>query len=124
MEIIPRSVAQEDYLECLFDPDYSVVVAMGPAGCGKTLLATEYAIKGLHAGTYQKIIITRPTVSVDESYGFLPGTLIQKLAPWIIPITDIFKTHFPVQQVEKMIENEDIEIAPLATCGDEHCVMR
>jgi len=113
VEIIPRSIAQEDYLECLVDKSYVVVVAMGPAGCGKTLLATEYAIKGLYSGQFRKVIITRPTVSVDESYGYLPGTLNEKLAPWMIPITDIFKTHFSVQQVEKMILNEIIEIAPL-----------
>lgn len=113
VEIIPRSIAQEDYLECLFDPGYAIVLAMGPAGCGKTLLATEYAIKGLYSATYQKIIITRPTVSVDESYGYLPGSLLEKLAPWVIPITDIFKTHFVTQQVENMLKAETIEIAPL-----------
>lgn len=113
VEIIPRSVAQEDFLDCLMDRNTHIVFAMGPAGCGKTLLSTEYAIKGLQSGAYDKVICTRPTVSVDESYGYLPGTLIEKLAPWMVPITDIFKTHFSVQQVEKMIENEVVEFAPL-----------
>lgn len=113
VEIIPRNLAQEYYLDCLFDPRRYVVLAMGPAGCGKTLLATQYGIHGLQTNTFQKIIITRPAVSVDESYGFLPGTLLEKLAPWVIPITDIFKQHFTVQQVEAMVKNELIEIAPL-----------
>lgn len=114
VQLLPRNTNQEDYVDHLFDPECHVVFAMGPAGCGKTLLATQYAIHGLQTGEFEKIIITRPAVSVDENYGFLPGTLIEKLSPWMIPITDMFKEHYDVQTVEKMILNEQIEIAPLA----------
>lgn len=114
VELLPRNVAQEEYVDTLLDESKHVVFAMGPAGCGKTLLATQYAIQALQSGEFTKIIITRPAVSVDENYGFLPGTLLEKLSPWMIPITDVFKEHYSVQQVEKMIQDEVIEIAPLA----------
>jgi phosphate starvation-inducible protein PhoH len=68
----------------------------------------------LKEGQVDKIIITRPAVSVDEEHGFLPGTLIEKMAPWVIPIMDVFKEYYNPKQIEKMIEDEQIEIAPLA----------
>jgi phosphate starvation-inducible PhoH-like protein len=114
VQLLPRNLAQEDYVDALLNPDINVVFAMGPAGCGKTLLATLYAIKGLQEGTYDKIVITRPAVSVDEQHGFLPGDLNQKMQPWVMPILDVFKEHFSAVQVQRMIEEEKIEIAPLA----------
>ena len=114
VQLIPRSLAQEEYVDCLFDPSRYVVFAMGPAGCGKTLLATLYAIHGVQTGEFDKVIITRPAVSVDEQHGFLPGGLTEKMAPWVQPILDVFKEHYTVQQVERMILDEKIEIAPLA----------
>ena len=114
VQLLPRSLAQEKYVDALLDPSKHIVFAMGPAGCGKTLLATQYAIKALQDGTFDKIVITRPAVSVDEQHGFLPGSLVEKMAPWVIPIMDVFKEHFSIQQVERMIEEEVIEVAPLA----------
>lgn len=114
VQLLPRSVAQEDYVDALLDPSKHVVFAMGPAGCGKTLLATQYAVKGLMDGTYEKIVITRPAVSVDEQHGFLPGGLVEKMQPWMMPILDVFKEYYSPMQVAKMIQNEQIEIAPLA----------
>ncbi len=115
VELLPRNIAQENYVDALLDMDTHIVFAMGPAGTGKTMLATQYAIKGLLEGTYQKIVITRPAVGADgESHGYLPGTLLEKMAPWVLPIMDVFKEHFSVQQVEKMIANEVIEVSPLA----------
>ena len=61
-----------------------------------------------------KIIITRPAVSVDEQHGFLPGSLVEKMAPWTRPIFDIFEKHFSIQQIEMMLAENLIEIAPLA----------
>jgi phosphate starvation-inducible PhoH-like protein len=113
VQLLPRNVAQEDYVDALCDPSKHIVFAMGPAGTGKSLMATLYAIKALQDGEIEKIIITRPVVSVDEQLGFLPGDLTAKLAPWCIPILDIFKEYFSVQMVEKMIRNEVIELAPL-----------
>lgn len=114
VELLPRNLAQETYLDLLEDHDNSIVFAIGPAGTGKTLLATLYAIKQLQEGQISKIIITRPAVSVDEQHGFLPGTLLDKMAPWVIPITDVFKEFYSPAQLERMLQEEVIEIAPLA----------
>lgn len=113
-ELLPRNLSQELYLDTLNDETKSIVFAMGPAGTGKTMLATEFAISEFQKGNCKKIIITRPAVSVDEAHGFLPGTLIDKMAPWVIPIMDVFKEHYSVRVLERMIEEELIEIAPLA----------
>jgi phosphate starvation-inducible PhoH-like protein len=114
VEILPRNIAQEEYLENLQDERKALIFAMGPAGTGKTLIATLFAIQEYQDGNCDKIIITRPAVSVDEQHGFLPGTLIEKMAPWVIPIMDIFKEIFSVKVLEKMIQDEVVEIAPLA----------
>lgn len=114
VELLPRNLAQETYVDALHDQSKHIVFAMGPAGCGKTLLATLYAIKALQSGEISKIVLTRPAVSVDEQHGFLPGTLIEKMAPWVIPIMDVFKEHYSPAQIVKMMEEEIIEIAPLA----------
>lgn len=114
VRIIPRNLSQEKYLEALENEERCIIFAMGPAGTGKSLLGTHYAIKQLQTGNIKKIIITRPAVSVDEQHGYLPGTLIEKMAPWVIPIMDIFKEVYPVKVVEHMLQNEIIEVAPLA----------
>ena len=114
VQILPRNMHQEDYVDHLHDQSKYVVFAMGPAGCGKTLLATQYAIHGLQTGEFQKIIITRPAVSVDEQHGFLPGSLIEKMQPWVMPILDVLKEHYDPAQVERMVMDEVVEIAPLA----------
>jgi phosphate starvation-inducible PhoH-like protein len=114
VEIVPRNLAQEEYLEMLRDENKAIVFAMGAAGTGKTLLATLYAIEQLQQGNVKKIVITRPAVSVDEQHGFLPGSLVEKMAPWVIPIMDVFKEYFSVYALEKMLKEEVIEIAPLA----------
>jgi phosphate starvation-inducible PhoH-like protein len=111
--IFPKSISQEIYLDALEDSRKEIVIATGPAGTGKSYLATMYAIRSLLEGQYQKIIITRPTVSTGEDIGFLPGNLYDKLAPWSTPILDIFKEVFPLSMVEKMIKDEIVEIAPL-----------
>ena len=112
--ILPRNVAQEDYMYQLADPNNNIVFAIGPAGTGKTLLCTQMGIKSFMERGVKKIVITRPAVSVDEQHGFLPGDLKEKMAPWTRPIFDIFEKHFSIQQVEMMLAENLIEIAPLA----------
>ena len=90
VNIVPRNFKQDDLLASLTDPDNNIVFTTGPAGTGKTLISTLYAIREFRAGRVDKIIITRPAVSVDEQHGFLPGTLVEKMAPWTRPIFDIF----------------------------------
>jgi phosphate starvation-inducible PhoH-like protein len=114
VEILPKNIRQEDYLALLEDPRKSIVFAIGPAGTGKTLLACLLAVRELKAGRIQKIVITRPAVSVDEQHGFLPGTLIDKMAPWTRPIFDVFEQFWAPKYIENMIEENVIEVAPLA----------
>lgn len=112
--IIPRNKHQESYVVKLLDQSMSVVFGIGPAGTGKTLLAVQTAVKLFKEGKVDKIIVTRPAVSVDEDLGFLPGTLEQKMAPWTRPIFDVLREYFDARQIEGMIEEGIIEIAPLA----------
>ena len=114
VEIIPKNLRQEDYLVELEDNNKHIVFAIGPAGTGKTLLACLLAIREFKAGNIDKIVITRPAVSVDEQHGFLPGTLIEKMAPWTRPIFDVFQEYFTPLQIESMLADNIIEIAPLA----------
>jgi len=112
--ILPRNKNQEHYVLKLLDPSKDIVFGIGPAGTGKTLLAVQVAVKMFKAGEVDKIIVTRPAVSVDEDLGFLPGTLEQKMAPWTRPIFDVLREYFDARQIEGMIEEGIIEIAPLA----------
>jgi len=112
--ILPRNRNQEQYVLKLLDTDKDIVFGIGPAGTGKTLLAVQVAVKLFKQGTIDKIIVTRPAVSVDEDLGFLPGTLEQKMAPWTRPIFDVLREYFNAREIEGMIEEGIIEIAPLA----------
>lgn len=111
----PKTYNQQLYAKYLSDENTKIVVATGAAGTGKTLLACQEAIHQLQQSAIQKIILTRPLVSVDEeSLGYLPGTLENKMDPWTRPIFDIFHEYYSKQEVEKMIYNGIIEISPLA----------
>ena len=112
--IIPRNRNQETYVLKLLDDTNDIVFGIGPAGTGKTLLAVQVAVKLFLQGSIDKIIVTRPAVSVDEDLGFLPGTLEQKMAPWTRPIFDVLREYFQAKEIEGMIEEGIIEIAPLA----------
>ena len=114
VQLIPRNRHQETYILKLLDDSKSIVFAIGPAGTGKTMLAVQTAVKKFKEGDIDKIIVTRPAVSVDEELGFLPGTLEQKMAPWTRPIFDVLREYFDARQIEGMIEEGIIEIAPLA----------
>jgi len=112
--LIPKNLNQENFILKLDDDLTRIVFASGPAGTGKTMLATFAGIKALKAGTVKKIIITRPAVSVDEQHGFLPGTLVEKMQPWVLPILDYFYEFYTKKQVLSMIEDGVIDIVPLA----------
>jgi phosphate starvation-inducible PhoH-like protein len=109
----PKNKNQYNYLRMLNKKQIKIIVSTGPAGTGKTLLATENAIKQFLLGKCDKIIFTRPSVSVDEDLGFLPGTLEEKMAPWIRPIYDILYNFIHPNQVKELFEEKLIEIAPL-----------
>ena len=112
--ILPRNRNQETYVLKLLDDTKDIVFGIGPAGTGKTLLAVQVAVKQFLEGKIDKIIVTRPAVSVDEDLGFLLGTLEQKMAPWTRPIFDVLREYFQAKEIEGMIEEGIIEIAPLA----------
>lgn len=109
----PKNESQEEYEHILNTKTKKIVVATGPAGTGKTLFATEFGVKNFLMGTYEKLIFTRPSVSVDEDLGFLPGTLEDKMAPWVRPIYDILYNFITPKEVTALIEEKVIEIAPL-----------
>ena len=114
VKIYPRNRAQETYLLTLSDTGKDVVFGIGPAGTGKTLIAVLTAVKLFKEGVIDKIIVTRPAVSVDEDLGFLPGTLEQKMAPWPRPVFDVLRDYFTSHEITGMIDEGVIEIAPLA----------
>ena len=109
----PKNPHQEDYANLLKQKTKKIVVATGPAGTGKTLFATEYGIRNFLSGVYEKLIFTRPSVSVDEELGFLPGTLEEKMAPWVRPIYDVLYNFITPKEVTALLEEKIIEIAPL-----------
>ena len=114
VNILPRNRNQETYVLSLLDPSKDIVFGIGPAGTGKTLLAVQVAVKQFKEGKVDKIIVTRPAVSVDEDLGFLPGTLEEKMAPWTRPIFDVLKEYFNAAEITGMIQEGIIEISPLA----------
>ena len=114
VNILPRNRNQETYVLSLLNQQKDIVFGIGPAGTGKTLLAVQVAVKLCKEGAIDKIIVTRPAVSVDEDLGFLPGTLEDKMAPWTRPIFDVLREYFNAREIEGMIQEGIIEIAPLA----------
>jgi phosphate starvation-inducible PhoH-like protein len=114
VHVTPRSENQHEYLQKLLDQSKNIVFAIGPAGTGKTLIACQVGVKLLKEGVVDKIIVTRPAVSVDEDHGFLPGTLQEKMEPWTRPIFDVLSDYYYARDVDNMIREEVIEISPLA----------
>ena len=114
VQIYPKNLSQETYLLKLNDSSKMIIFAIGPAGTGKTMLAVQWAIDQLKYGTADKIIITRPAVSVDEEHGFLPGDLNEKMAPWTKPIFDVFAENFNAREIENFVKEGVIETSPLA----------
>ena len=114
VNILPRNKNQETYVLKLLDETKDIVFGIGPAGTGKTLLAVQVAVKLFKEGAVDKIVVTRPAVSVDEDLGFLPGTLEEKMAPWTRPIFDVLKEYFSAIEITGMIQEGIIEISPLA----------
>lgn len=117
IELIPQSVNQEKYILALNDPENDIVVVSGPAGTGKTYLAMLAAIKAMRSKQVNGIILTRPAVAVDdEKHGFLPGSLDDKMEPWVRPLIDVLKEYYTLKEIKYMLEEQIIEITPLAFC--------
>ena len=114
VQIYPKNLSQETYLLKLNDPNKMIIFAIGPAGTGKTMLGVQWAVDQLKYGSADKIIITRPAVSVDEQHGFLPGDLNEKMEPWTKPIFDVFTENFNAREIENFVKEGVIETSPLA----------
>lgn len=111
--IVPKNYAQEMYIESL--KNNPITIANGPAGSAKTWLATGIALEKLLSNQVSKIILTRPVVEAEgENLGFLPGTLEQKLDPYLKPLFDAIEEFVGPMMAKKLIETGKIEIAPLA----------
>ena len=111
---LPKTLNQQTYVDYMKNRNVSVVFGVGPAGSGKTLFACSSAIQELKQGYVDRIIITRPIISVDEELGYLPGSIEQKMNPWTRPIFDIFSEFVSFFEMKHMIDNGIIEISPLA----------
>ena len=111
---LPKTLNQQTYVDYMENRNVSVVFGVGPAGSGKTLFACSSAIQELKQGFVDRIIITRPIISVDEELGFLPGSIEQKMNPWTRPIFDIFSEFVTPSEIKHMVDNGVIEISPLA----------
>ena len=114
VSINARNANQKLYLSKLYAEHTSIVLAIGPAGTGKTMLAVQYGIKLFQEGKVDRIVVTRPAVSVDEDLGFLPGDLNEKMAPWTRPIFDVLGEYYQKKEIANMLEEGTIEISPLA----------
>jgi len=107
-----RTQGQNDYIDNLDRHD--VIFGVGPAGTGKTFLAIAMAVKALQSKEVNRIILTRPVVEAGENLGFLPGTLEEKLDPYVIPLMDALRKLMGVAELEQLMQQKIIEIAPLA----------
>lgn len=111
---LPKTYNHSLFCDMLQDDTTSLVIATGPAGVGKTFASTSYAIHKLASNKTKKVIITRPTVGLEEELGFLPGNMKDKMQPWLVPIFDSFKEYVSLQRLNEYITNEEIEICPVA----------
>jgi phosphate starvation-inducible PhoH-like protein len=115
VELVPKTRNQEKLILQLLDDAQHIVVAVGPAGTGKTYLAMQAAVRAFQQGLCERIILTRPAVGVeDEQHGFLPGNLVAKMEPWTRPLLDVLREHYRPQDIAGMLEDQTIEISPLA----------
>jgi phosphate starvation-inducible PhoH-like protein len=110
--ITPKTVMQRRYVDAIEHSD--LVFGIGPAGTGKTYLAVAMAVSALLSKQVTRIILTRPAVEAGERLGFLPGTLQEKIDPYLRPLYDALHEMVDVERVEKLLERNVIEIAPLA----------
>jgi phosphate starvation-inducible PhoH-like protein len=110
--LAPKTVNQRRYMEAIERND--MVFGIGPAGTGKTYLAVAMAVSALLSKKVSRIILTRPAVEAGERLGFLPGTLQEKVDPYLRPLYDALFDMLESERVEKLIERNTIEIAPIA----------
>jgi phosphate starvation-inducible PhoH-like protein len=109
--IKPRSDGQAQLMQAI--KDYSLTLAIGPAGTGKTYLAISSAVEALEKGEIERIILSRPAMEAGESLGFLPGDMHEKMAPYLRPLYDALGDRMGGKKVRQLLEDGTIEIAPI-----------
>ena len=110
--IRPKTLNQKRYADAI--DEHTIVFAIGPAGTGKTYLAMAKAVKALQAKQVNRIILTRPAVEAGERLGFLPGTLYEKIDPYLRPLYDALHDMLDPDSIPRLMAAGTIEIAPLA----------
>ncbi len=110
--IRPKTAGQKHYVDAI--RNNTVTFAVGPAGTGKTYLAMAMAVAALKRKEVGRIVLSRPIVEAGENLGFLPGTLFEKVDPYIRPLYDALYSMFDMERAQALIDNGTIEIAPLA----------
>ncbi|EEF57375.1 PhoH family protein [Pedosphaera parvula] len=110
--VTPKTLGQKKYVDAIRHHD--VTFGLGPAGTGKTYLAMAMAVSALKEEKISRIILTRPAVEAGEALGFLPGDLYEKITPYLRPLYDALHDMLPAEDIQKYMERNVIEIAPLA----------
>ena len=113
LDLVPMNDRQRDYIDAIRDNQQ--VIVLGPSGTGKTFIAATKAANAYAMRQIDRIIVTRPNVSVGKDLGYLPGTLEEKYAPWVLPVFEVLEKRLSKGVVETGIKNGNIEMAPLAT---------
>lgn len=103
---------QRDYIRAIRNG--SQVFTLGPAGTGKTYIAATMAADMLLDGVVERVILSRPAVGVDEEHGFLPGDINKKIAPWVVPFTEVMQKRMGKEKYRQAMINGQIEIVPIA----------
>jgi phosphate starvation-inducible PhoH-like protein len=110
-KVQPRSPNQQKFLTAI--ADHSLTLAIGPAGTGKTYLAVSAAVEALEADRIERIVLSRPAVEAGESLGYLPGDMMEKMAPYLRPLYDCLTDRLGGKRLRSLMEEGDIEIAPI-----------
>jgi phosphate starvation-inducible PhoH-like protein len=110
--IRPKTANQKRYVDAI--EDHTITFGIGPAGTGKTYLAMAKAVSALQAKKVNRIVLTRPAVEAGEHLGFLPGTLNEKIDPYLRPLFDALHDMIDIETIPRMMQSGIIEVAPLA----------
>lgn len=108
--LLPKNPAQKNYIECIYR--FPQVFVTGPAGTGKTYIAAAIAADMFMRNQIRKIILTRPNIPAGKSLGFFAGTIEDKIAPWVVPLTEVLSEKLGKGRYEIALKRKDIEIVP------------